>query len=48
MNTVSPTLLDQWIAFEIVQRDSGQSTEEDPEDARQGLDAMVNKWQSSK
>jgi len=46
MNAVSPTLLDQWIAFEIVQRESGESTEmEDVEDAREALNSMVNKWQ---
>jgi hypothetical protein len=45
MDTVSPTLLDQWIAFEIVQRDSGQSTEEDPEDAKQSLESVMSKWQ---
>jgi hypothetical protein len=45
MNTVSPTLLDQWIAFEIVQRDSGESTGDDPDDAKQSLEAMVSRWQ---
>jgi hypothetical protein len=45
MNTVSPTLLDQWIAFEIVERDSGQSSSGDPADAEQQLMQMVKQWQ---
>ena len=45
MNTVSPTLLDQWIAFEIVERESGNSSSGDPEDARAKIEAMANQWQ---
>jgi hypothetical protein len=45
MDTVSPTLLDQWIAFEIVQRDTGESSSGDPEDAKEQLNSMVKQWQ---
>lgn len=47
MNTVSPTLLDQWIAFEIVERESGNSSSGDPEDARAKIEAMANQWQKT-
>ena len=45
MNAVSPTLLDQWIAFEIVQRDTGETTSGDPEDTKEQLSQMVKQWQ---
>jgi hypothetical protein len=45
MNAVSPTLLDQWIAFEIVQRDTGETTSGDPEDTKEQLSNMVKQWQ---
>lgn len=45
MNTVSPVLLDQWIAFEIVERDSGNSTSGDVDEARSKIEAMVGRWQ---
>jgi hypothetical protein len=47
MNTVSPTLLDQWIAFEIVQRDTGETSSGDPEDTKEHLNQIVKRWQSS-
>ena len=45
MNAVSPTLLDQWIAFEIVQKDTGETTSGDPEDTKEQLSQMVKQWQ---
>jgi len=45
MNTVSPTLLDQWIAFEIAERDSGNTSTGDPDNAKSQLEAMAKKWQ---
>lgn len=45
MNAVSPTLLDQWIAFEIVQKDTGETTSGDPEDTKEQLSNMVKQWQ---
>jgi hypothetical protein len=45
MNAVSPTLLDQWIAFEIVQRDTGETSSGNPEDTKEQLNAMVKQWQ---
>jgi len=45
MNTVSPALLDQWIAFEIVERDSGNSTSGDIDEARSKIEAMAKTWQ---